>query len=199
MANTPKQIGPSETLKEYLTEALALEEFRGRGKKSKQGASIGARDQLRLRNNDEAKVRTIDNLFESIANLIYFFQFVNNHPEILYRFKEDIEDLLGLAGQSQLHIDAKNTPFSMLIREFIGTEYTDKNFDYRPRLLHVLQFLVNQKSDEIMMKIDEVPTLNDWQMRSMMHQDMKRAQIWMGYLDKFVVNKTVPKRVIDLG
>ena len=57
-----------------------------------------AKINLRIRNNREAKVRAIDNLFESMANLIYFFEFVNIHPELMDRFDDDIQDLLGLKG-----------------------------------------------------------------------------------------------------
>jgi hypothetical protein len=197
MTNTPKPLGPADSLKEYLDEAIALEEFRGLGKKTKQGATIGTHDQLRLRNNDEAKVRTIDNLFESMANLIYFFQFMNNNPDILYRFKADIEDLLGLTGQDVSKIDAKDPPFARLIREFIGEGHDDTNFQYRTRLLHIMQFLINQKSDWIMMKNDE-PTKNDYEMRSMMITDIKRAEVWMGYIDKYPDSDENPRRVLEI-
>ncbi len=204
MSDIPKPIPPSASIKKYLDEMLELEQFRRSGKKTFDGSTIGSKElskiKLRLRNNDDAKGRAIDNLFECTANLIYFFQFINNHPEVLYRFKEDIEDLLGLTGQAVSHIDAKKIPFTRLIREFIGEEYSDTNFDYRTRLLHIMQFLINQKSDWVMMKNEQgMPTKNDYQMRSMMFTDMKRAEVWMGYIDKFPDSKEKPSRVLDIN
>jgi hypothetical protein len=204
MPNVPKPIGPADSLKEYLGEALALEEFRGLRKKTKDGSTIGTKElsdiENALRNNDEAKVRAIDNLFESMANLIYFFQFMNNNPDILYRFKEDIEDLLGLTGQDVSKIDSKEPPFARLIREVIGegNSAADTNFAYQTRLLHILQFLVKQRSDWIMMQLHEPPTKNEYEMRNLMIDDMKRAEVWMGYIDKFQYSKEKPSRVLDI-
>lgn len=202
MSDISKPIAPTASITKYLHEMLELEKYRKSGKKTFDGSSIGSKKlaeiKLRLRTNDDAKGRAIDNLFESMANLIYFFQFINDHPGTLYRFKDDIEDLLGLTGQIAPRIGEKDRPFTRLIREFIGEEYTDKNFDYRTRLLHIMQFLINQKSDHIMMKIDTLPTWNDYQMRGMMSSDMKRAEVWTGYIDKFPDSSEKPRRVLEI-
>ncbi len=81
---------------------------------------------------------------------------------------------MGLTGKDISNIDSKEPPFARLIREFIGEGHDDTNFGYRTRLLHMMQFLINHKSDWIMMKND-VPTKNDYDMRSMIITDMKRA------------------------
>ena len=61
----------------------------------------------------------------------------------------------------------------------------------------MLQFLVNRKSDEIMTKFGEVSTKNDYEMRGMMSSDMKRAQTWIGYLDKYIADKErEPNRIL---
>jgi hypothetical protein len=191
-----KQIPPSPKLIEYLNETLRLEKMKLK-KLDKRRSLYDQVDPTVIRNNDEKKVRWLDNLFESIANLIYFFEYVNGHPELMGKFKDDIEDMMGETIKSQLHLDSKKAPFARLIRELIGLEYTDENFSYRTRLLHMLQFLINRKSDQIMMKLEKVPTLNDWQMRAMMSSDMKRAQTWIGYLDKYVADKeTEPNRIL---
>jgi hypothetical protein len=117
-----------------------------------------------------------------MATLIYFFQFMNNNPDIKYRFKEDIEDL-GLTGQDVSKIDAKDPPFARLIREFIGEGHDNTNFQYRTRLLHIMQFLIN-------------PTKNDYEMRNLMIDDMKRAEVWMGYIDKYPDSDEKPRRVL---
>ncbi len=200
MSDIHKQIPPTASIKKYLDDVLELEKYRKSGKKTSDGSSIGSKElseiKLRIRNNDDAKGRAIDNLFESMANLIYFFQFMNNNPDILYRFKEDIEDLLGLTGHDVSKIDAKDPPFARLIRELIGEGHDDTNFGYRTRLLHIMQFLINHKSDWIMMQLHEPPTKNDYEMRNLMIDDMKRAEVWMGYIDKYPDSDEKPRRVL---
>lgn len=191
-----KQIPPSPKLIEYLNETLHLEKMKLK-KLDKHHSLYDQVEPTEIRNNDEKKVRWVDNLFESIANLIYFFEYVNNHPELITKFREDIEDMMGETIKSQLHLDSKKAPFARLIREIIGLEYTDAGFSYRTRLLHMLQFLINRKSDQIMTKFDTVPTKNDYEMRGMMSSDMKRAQTWIGYLDKYAADKErQPNRII---
>lgn len=59
-----KNIKPSQQLTKYLRETLRLE--RMKQKKLDPASSV-------VRNNDEKKVRTLDNhIFKSMANLIYF-------------------------------------------------------------------------------------------------------------------------------
>jgi hypothetical protein len=202
LPNKIKPIPPTYSVKNYLNETLELYKFRKLGKKTYDGSSIGSKKlaeiNLRIRNNREAKVRAMDNLFESMANLIYFFEFLNNHPELIHKFRDNVEDMMGETTKSQLHLDSKKAPFARLIRELIGLEYTDAGFSYRTRLLHMLQLLVNKKADEIMMKIDKLPTINAYEMRGMMSSDMKRAKVWMGYIDKFPDSKEKPSRILDI-
>lgn len=193
-----KQIPPSPKLVEYLDESLRLEKMKVK-KLDKHRSLYDQIESTVIRNNDEKKVRWVDNLFESIANLVYFFEYVNNHPELMDKFREDIEDMMGETIKSQQHLDSKNAPFVRLISELIGLQYTDAGFGYRTRLLHMLQFLINRKSDQIMMKLDKIPTKNDYDMRSMMFTDMKRAEIWIGYLDKYVADKErEPNRILEI-
>lgn len=202
MSDTSKQLGPSASIKKYIQETLELESVKKPGKKTAEGATTGAKEitefKRRIRNNTDAKGRAIDNLFESIANVTYFFQFVNSHPELVDKFRDDIEDMMGDIIKSQQHLDSKHSPLGRLIRELIGLQYPDENFAYRTRLLHTLQFLISRKSDEIMMKFGEVPNISDYGMRALMGRHMKEAQTWIGNLDKFNAGKTKrPKRVLD--
>ena len=139
-----KQIPPSPKLIEYLNETLRLEKIKLK-KLDKRHSLYDQVEPTEIRNNDEKKVRWIDNLFESIANLIYFFEYVNNHPELIAKFKEDIEDMMGETIKSQLHLDSKKAPFARLIREIIGLEYTDAGFSYRNQVITYATILGKQK------------------------------------------------------
>ena len=82
-----KKIKPSINLTKYLDQTLRLERMKQK--------RLDLPSKL-VRNNDEKKVRTLDNhIFRSVANLIYFFEFLNLYPDLINKFGEDIEDLLG--------------------------------------------------------------------------------------------------------
>lgn len=155
MSDNSKKIDPSASLIRYFEETLDLEKHRKSGKKTDQGSSIGSTDEkmrkigLRIRNNNDAKSRAIDNLFESMANLIYFFEFIDKHPEFIERFDDDIEDLFGLKANTT---DIKKSPFSRLIRSILGRgvgigfdDSKDPRFLFRHRILSILQYRVNDK------------------------------------------------------
>lgn len=166
MSDNLKRIGPSPSVVRYLEETLDLEKYRKSGKKTDQGSSIGSTDEkmrkiaLRIRNNNDAKSRTIDNLFESMANLIYFFEFIDQHPDYVDRFKDDIEDLFGLKANTT---DEKKSPFSRLIRSILGRgvgigfdDSKDSRFLFRRRILSILQYRVNDKLNFYALKSPKV-------------------------------------------
>ena len=81
-----KKIKPSINLTKYLDQTLRLERMKQK--------RLNLPSKL-VRNNDEKKVRTLDNhIFRSVANLIYFFEFLNLYPDLINKFGEDIEDCL---------------------------------------------------------------------------------------------------------
>ncbi len=97
----------SDSLDGYLTEKLEIEKIKS---KKKEGLKLSVWDNRRIRNNDDKKVRTLQNhLFRSMANLIHFFEFVDKHSNELSKlekksksfkgiFDDDVEELLGFKG-----------------------------------------------------------------------------------------------------
>ena len=204
MPNKIKPIPPIDSMKNYLEETLELYEFRKLGKKTYDGSSIGSKKlteiNLRIRNNREAKVRAIDNLFESMANLIYFFEFVNLHPDLMNRFVDDIQDLLGLKGAGPRN--PKGEGLIRLLHAILseGSIDEDIKFNYRRRMVKVIQFLANQKAKSIVMTSKKDPlTYDNPQFSKMIFFDLDRAQVWMNYLDRLTTFETKkPSRVLGL-
>lgn len=188
--HSQKSIRPSAKLKEYLDETLELEELKKLNKID--GTAIGNHNKLKIRNNDERKVRSLDNhIFESMANLIYFFEFVNLHPELINKFGEDIEDLLGLKGGGPKNPKGEGFPRfidTILASGSIG--YDDMRFNYRRRLLKVMQFLINQKAGFIVKTSKDPRGYDDARFHDMIFQDLQRATVWTSYLDRLTGNET---------
>ena len=84
----------SEYLDRYLQEKLKVEKL-----KQESGDKISKLDMPRIKANDKNKVKILNNhIFRSMANLVYFFEFINKHPELEGVFDDDVEDLFGLRG-----------------------------------------------------------------------------------------------------
>lgn len=199
MSDIIKGIGPSASIKKYIEETKDLEQYRKSGKKTSEGSTIGSKIQLRIRNNDDAKGRAIDNLLKSMANLICFFEFINNHPEFIDRYSDDIEDLFGLQSNST---DPKKSPFSRLIKGILGRGYgagyddsNDTRFYFRRRLLPMMQFRINEKLK--FYALHSPKGSQDARFFNMIYTDLERTDTWANYLDKYMNDGSrKPRRVL---
>lgn len=202
----PKLIGCNEHLIAYLKETLRLEKVK---LKKKEGGKITETDRRQIANNDDTKLSVLDKyIFPSMANLIYFFEFLNNNPQLIEKFDEDIVDLFGLKA----HTNPKFFAFPRFVTAVIGEGfndhnfggeqpyYTDTKFNYRRRLLRIMQYLINQKTIQIMVQPKNDPLIYDEaRFRNMMLQDLQKAEVWMSYLDRFTGHeKKESSRLIDV-
>ena len=90
-------------LQDYLEEKLKIERLKI--KTIQAGNHLSEIDKRAIEANDRRKVARLNNdIFCSMANLIYFFEFINEHPELEGVFDEDIEDLFGFRGS---HVERK--------------------------------------------------------------------------------------------
>lgn len=220
-----KLIQPSRKLIKYLDETLEAQGIKQQkiGKVSKVKAkSISEKQKQKLlrqiRYNDEKKVRTLDYLFRSMADLIYFFEFINENPELIDRFDDDIEDLLGLKEPEPE--DWLETPpaFSRFIQAVIcgpfctpvmqGEDYGKRKFAYRYHLLSIMQRHIIEK----VMPVYSEPYLaakepyateyTDKEVRSIVYEKFLDTKSHVNTLDKFwpqsIADNEIkrPKRVI---
>lgn len=151
-----------------------------------------------IRNNDEKKVRWVDNLFEGTANLIYFFEFINEHPELIDRFSDDIGDMCGLKaffGQEQ-------PAFVRLVSAIIGeghpSDFGDHRFDYRYRFSKLMQFLITQKSMQFYANPKNPDYQRDTGSKDIVWNCFRQAQIYTRLMDRSEIDKLKKRnRIID--
>ena len=212
MPNKTKQIQPSKSIRAYLNETLELQKHGKLGKKTFDGSTISQKEleeltrtlELRIRNNREAKVRAIDNLFESLANLVYFFEFIGLNRELIDVFEDDLHDILGLKSGGGTRNPKGEGIIRLLDSILSGTGLdtsVDVRFNHRRRMLKVMQHLVNQKARALVMSSNNDPLrYDDIQFRNMITADLDRAQVWANYLDRLTTFETKkPGRVLGLS
>jgi hypothetical protein len=179
---------------QYMNESLRLEEIKI--KKKEGGGSITDRQESDIKYNTDRKGAILKTyVIKSMANLTYFFKFINEHPELIINFDKEIEKIFGL----NMPLDSRKAPFTRMLMEFVGEGVhspgednlagylaMDPRFNFRVRLLNMMQLVIRLKADWVSMNLNDPPTPNDLEMRSMLIGDLKRAQVWMGYLNQSI-------------
>ena len=92
---TPISVPPSKFIVKFLEQTLHLELAK---RTAEPGNKLSKTDRRKLILNSKEKLRILKRLFESLANLVYFFEFTDQTPEVVDVFNEDVDDLLGLKG-----------------------------------------------------------------------------------------------------
>jgi hypothetical protein len=171
-------------LSEYLNETLETQDYRKKKKENKKLTKIEA---TKIKNNDDKKVGILDkHIFGSMADLIYFFKFMLRHPELIDRFGEDIEELLGL--KEEMSNDAsQNLGFSALVNLILNypshhdpeESLNDNRFYFKRHLLPILQ-------DSIYHHIITIfrHRQHDMIFKMMVDNDFQRAKTWTEYVDE---------------
>jgi hypothetical protein len=143
-----ERITPDGLLKRYMWEKLQLE------KKNHQattgGKDLSEEDLKRYEAIRTDKKRILENvIFPAMANLIFFFESIDQEPILLKVFKEndDVEDLLGIRriGPSP---ENYGIFFIRLFRSMLGLNYYDKE-DYRLRLMREAMKIIYLKMMQI--------------------------------------------------
>jgi hypothetical protein len=121
-----------------MKETLRVSKFRD---KKIDGGKITVTDKRQIRKNDYRKVYVMDNLCRSMADLIYFFEFLNKNPELIDKVVDEIEDLLGLhLGPEEYRvIEGSHVPitkteyqnFTRLIKSVLGSHGSEHDEDNR--------------------------------------------------------------------
>jgi hypothetical protein len=176
-----RKIKEDPYFKSYLDETLLVEDLR---KKKKQYKITNVEDR-KIKNNDDRKVRVLDNyIFGSMANLIYLFRFMQRHPELIDRFGEDIEELLGLKEDTRT--DAKRSfgfeaLFNLILNYHsqLDESLNDNRFNFKRHLLPILQDSIYHHVTTIFRHRQE-----DMIFRNMVDDDFQRAKTWTEHADR---------------
>ena len=204
-SNSKNNYAPAPALVKFLDDKLRMqghnEKLREAGRKEKLNVS-----NTTIRNSlSRRKVDIFDrHLFRSMASLTYFFEFLNNHPELTVDFENEIEELFGYKGshmkyQKTEEIDEKGTKYiksnqgenwiyCVFLRFITAILNTDDGNDVRPFRLYLindLQYNLLKKMDRIawqksMKEEDEEQSLY----RNVISNDISRCKAWIKYLIK---------------
>jgi hypothetical protein len=135
-----------------------------------------------------------------MANLIYFFEFLNKHQELISKFGDDVEELFGLRATKRM----ESNTFPRLIYALLGygdsRNDTNDRFNYRRRLLKIMQDCINAKVLELAVHNASWPSQSpgDNRLKSMVLSDMQRADVWANFFDKLTSREyNKPNRIID--
>jgi hypothetical protein len=187
--NIPKKF------EQYMNKCLMLETVR---LKIGEGGSISNKEESDIKYVRDRKSSILRSyVIKSITNLTYFFAFLNNHPGLIDKFGKDIEKIFGL--NMPLDSRGQKAPFTRMLMEFVGKESLgisqeklaeyldmDSKFNFRIQFLSMMQFVIKMKADWISKNLNDPPTRNDYELSGILMEDLKRAQVWMGYLNQSV-------------
>ena len=142
------------------------------------------------------KVRRLDEIvFPAMANLIYFFKMVSEHPELQKTFEDDIKDLLGVRRYNPKSYNYGYV-FSHLIAYILMIKTSGKPLkedDFRLKLVQVLQGIVFLGFQQTLPDI-----LKDRERFDMMLTDVSKAAAWVRALADHVEDEKIsPHRVFS--
>ncbi len=197
----------NKSLEGYLKEKLRVERL-----KLEPGYTLGKNDLRRIEANNKNKVKVLNNhIFRSMENLIYFFEFINKHPELEGIFDEDVEDLFGFRGSHVKRHKIDDGKYLIFLRfldavlsydgnDIIVEERDGKTFSERRVKKSKLEKkfdvsrnirlqLIAAVTDAALQSIQNIAGENEGQSPSMAHfkihkiigQDLERASIWKDY------------------
>jgi len=124
------------------------------------------------------KKRILENvIFPAMANLIFFFESIDQEPVLWETFKDDVEELLGIKRNGP-SVDNYGKFFISLFRSILGTNSTYNKEDFRLALMHQALKIINTR---MMIKIlparYQNVTGSDYIIQNI-GQDMFRALSW---------------------
>lgn len=92
----PKYIHPEDKLVDWFSERHSLEEKRGKFEsRKKAGEKLPSSLYKAIKSSSARKTEILDSIvFQSMANLLYFFDQIDNYPQLSGLFEKDIIELL---------------------------------------------------------------------------------------------------------
>jgi hypothetical protein len=161
---------PSRYLVKYLNEKLHLYTLERQLKI--QGKDLPPDKKGQKSRNERIRVNVLKtHIFQAMANLIVFFEFINlHHPELQEEFEDEIEELLmGRNKNDKRNVDA----FSRLVYGATRWDYDKDPFNFRLSLLFQMQ-------KRITLRIPIFAKKDFDNAESIVRQDMERAFTWAG-------------------
>jgi hypothetical protein len=168
---------PSQRLVKYLDEKLHLYTLERQLKT--QGKDLPPDKKRQKRANNTARYNVLKTqIFQAMANLIVFFEFINlHHPELQKEFEDEIEELLmGRNKNDKREADA----FSRLVYGATRWDYDNDPYNFRLSLLFQMQKRITLKIPVFAKKDFDEDAGPFGISESIVRQDMERAFAWAG-------------------
>ena len=161
---------PSHSLVKYLNETLLL--FNVREKLKVRGKELPDEKEKRIEQKYKDKITVLNrHMFQSMASLVYFFEFCNTHPKFSKQFEEDIEELLLGWNKS----DEEKVPvFYRFIRAIVYWNFKKDPSNFRLLPLFLMQELIATKVIGFA-SLD----FNEEVIESIIRPDFNRASAWL--------------------
>lgn len=182
---------PDQSLINYFHDLLHLLEVkkkndtRGRQVQGKYSKDIIKEDQ-RLRTQKSRKILP-EIVFPSMANLLFFFEAIDENPELREVFESDIKELLGVRRLDP-NIGNYGTVFKRLVGSIISAGKGFEPTDFRVKLMHELHKVIEYKMRGMLDSIfwtessDKSVGADESQISNWVGQDMGRAVSWTGVM-----------------
>jgi len=174
---------PSDTLVEFLNDKIRVV----RGMKKLKTAGRDERESITKREQPcsiaRRKVDIFDrHLFRSMASLTYFFEFLNQYPELIVDFENEIEELFGFKGAHVLNKqndDSKYIVFERFIKAILNVRFI-KNLNDEPAFR---SYLINILQEELLTKVEMIGRIKETELYdNLILYDFARCRAWIKYL-----------------
>ena len=200
--NQPKKVSKvnedyrsSSYLNKYLEKKLHLHTLERKLKT--QGKDLSQDEEHQKGLNQRARVTFLKtHIFQAMADLIVFFEFIRDHPELQEGFEDEIEELL--MGRNKN--DKSKTPaFARLVNGAIFWEYNKDPFNFRLSLLYAMQNTITLKIPSFARKdFHKHAGQFGWTIsENMVRQDMDRAFAWAGFYARNTLKSETQKEWED--
>jgi hypothetical protein len=155
---SPKYYQPSRSLKNYLDKEL--QSLRS----TKQTLIAGGQSNTKYKRNEKTrssiaknKIDAVDRIFQALADIIYFLEFIENHPELHDIYDRDLKDLFGINTNPDVKHQNRGSAFSRFIATSLFNNLdTQQELDFR---VHLIKTLIDHAIKGMRMRIQSTHEL----------------------------------------
>ena len=139
----------------------------------------------------KSKVDALDRVFQAFADVIYFLEFIEDHPELHDLYKKDLKDFFGFnndPGTRQSHYQYRGGAFERFIRTALFRDTSLEGDDLLDFRVHLIKILINSAIYGMRDRIQDINELN------IMDSDVNSIWLWGKLLSSRGNDSTQPAR-----
>src|SRR5215208_1568744 len=196
-----KYYSPSKSIVEYLQKELRFRESKGENTTEETNAEWQLEKEIKTKSKREkgsrntiakAKYDTLDHIFQSFTDIVYFLEFIEDHPKLLGLYEEDLQEFFGIVADPQTSLHHHKNRGGMFNR-FIKASLLN-NLGYRKEIdfrIILVKMMIQNIIDAMQLRMDTSEEINK------MHRDTYNFTFWANLLTKGlrIERKTEPRRL----